>query len=317
MEKHQKIIEMYAQTIKRDQGTNRYLVEKNNIQGRIIQCKLAHGIELIFFDYKVNGEGEQSGVHSEHILELFYCLSGSIEMKYGTSKVSLKENHIGIYDWSHSPEKVIYKKGTFKGVSLILDMKQAGASTERYLQGKQNILQEMQQILNSNQKFFLAFGNRDLKSVFLGIIENSFDYDREYLMLKAMELILITGKTMKQSVQQESKDPAYSKEYKILCKAKDYMEVHIGDSITLADIANDISSNTRTINRLFMKHENQTAYQFLKSTRLKQAKELLLTSNYSITEIAMEVGWNNSSKFSIAFKERYGDSPVSYRNANK
>jgi AraC-like DNA-binding protein len=231
--------------------------------------------------------------------------------------VLLKENHIGIYDWNHCPDKVIYKKGKFKGIGLLLHTEQAVPSIEPFMQRRQRVIWDMQQILYQNHKLFLAFGNRDLKSVFLGIIENPLEYDRDFLMLKAMELILISSKTMKQSKQGEVREESDAVEYRMLCKAKDYIELHIADPITVSDIAYELGTGVRNVNRIFGSYENQTVYQFLKIARLKRAKELLLASDHSVTDIALEVGWNNASKFSIAFKERYGDSPLTYRNARK
>ncbi|WP_099468069.1 helix-turn-helix domain-containing protein [Konateibacter massiliensis] len=317
MEKHQKFLERYEAKVHIDDVTKKYFVEKDNITGWVIQCKLSQGIEMIFFDYKIKEDQELNNFEAENLLEVFYCLSGIVEMEYGASKFKLKENHIGIYDLNNCPEKVIYKKGVFKGISLLLDIKSADQVIERYMAGKQGIIKEMQNILSVDHKLFSAFGNRNLRSVFLGIIENPFDYDKEYLMLKAMELVLISSRTVMQSMKSDTYNQEASKEYEMFRKAKDYIELHIADPVLVSDIAYDIGSSTRTVNRIFLKYTNQTAYQFLKETRLKRAKELLIGSDYSITEIAIEVGWSNSSKFSIAFKEKYGESPVQFRNTYK
>jgi len=48
---------------------------------------------------------------------------------------------------------------------------------------------------------------------------------------------------------------------------------------------------------------------FIRSVRLQKAKELILTSDKTISEIAYEVGFNDPSWFSRAFKEEFGYSP--------
>jgi len=48
---------------------------------------------------------------------------------------------------------------------------------------------------------------------------------------------------------------------------------------------------------------------FIRSVRLQKAKELLQTSDKSISEIAYEVGFNDPSWFSRAFKEEFGYAP--------
>ncbi len=54
--------------------------------------------------------------------------------------------------------------------------------------------------------------------------------------------------------------------------------------------------------------ENSTAV-FIRSIRLKLAKELLSTTNKTISEIAYETGFNDPSWFSRAFKDEFGFSP--------
>lgn len=51
---------------------------------------------------------------------------------------------------------------------------------------------------------------------------------------------------------------------------------------------------------------------FIRSVRLQKAKELIQTSNKTISEIAYEVGFNDPSWFSRAFKEEFGAPPSDY-----
>ncbi|WP_452221515.1 ATP-binding protein [Lacinutrix salivirga] len=54
--------------------------------------------------------------------------------------------------------------------------------------------------------------------------------------------------------------------------------------------------------------EKSTAV-FIRSIRLQYAKELLLTNNKTVSEVAYEVGFNNPSWFSRAYKVEFGCSP--------
>ena len=48
---------------------------------------------------------------------------------------------------------------------------------------------------------------------------------------------------------------------------------------------------------------------FIRSIRLQKGKELIQTTNKTISEVAYEVGFNDPSYFSRAFKEEYGSAP--------
>ena len=59
---------------------------------------------------------------------------------------------------------------------------------------------------------------------------------------------------------------------------------------------------------------NQSTAVFIRSVRLQKANELLQTSNKSISQIAYEVGFNDPSWFSRAFKEEFGYTPSAIHN---
>ncbi len=66
-----------------------------------------------------------------------------------------------------------------------------------------------------------------------------------------------------------------------------------------------------------MAYAGQTAFSYLKELRLLRGRQLLLQTDRTVTEIAGEVGWENPSKFSSAFKSRYKIAPLTYRKLNK
>jgi AraC-like DNA-binding protein len=48
---------------------------------------------------------------------------------------------------------------------------------------------------------------------------------------------------------------------------------------------------------------------FIRSVRLQRAKELILTTDRTISEISYDVGFNDPSWFSRVFKEEFGFAP--------
>lgn len=51
--------------------------------------------------------------------------------------------------------------------------------------------------------------------------------------------------------------------------------------------------------------------------KLEDAKKLLLKTDIPITEIALNVGFNDTSYFISLFKNQFGISPLKYRKTNK
>ena len=64
---------------------------------------------------------------------------------------------------------------------------------------------------------------------------------------------------------------------------------------------------------LFKKHLGAPFGMCLRNVRLAKAREAMKNTPYSITEIAYMCGFVSLSTFSKVFKEKYGDTPTTYR----
>lgn len=91
------------------------------------------------------------------------------------------------------------------------------------------------------------------------------------------------------------------------------MEENIEDPPTPFDIAEEIGITTRQLERLFTKYLNATPKAYLMQMRLHRARNLLVQSEQSITEIAVACGFSSNSHFSKVFRSHFGRSPVSHR----
>lgn len=67
--------------------------------------------------------------------------------------------------------------------------------------------------------------------------------------------------------------------------------------------------------RTYKKETGDTINNYLVTKRISEAKELLLLSDLSMTEIAFRIGFKNSQYFSNSFKKNTGFSPKDYRKS--
>ena len=65
---------------------------------------------------------------------------------------------------------------------------------------------------------------------------------------------------------------------------------------------------------MFKKELNEGFYDFLSNYRINVSKQLLLTTNLKVYEIAERVGYNDSITFGRAFKKITGTTPNGFRN---
>lgn len=80
-------------------------------------------------------------------------------------------------------------------------------------------------------------------------------------------------------------------------------------SLTLEEIAFLCHMSLSTFTRHFIKEYNISPGKWLRDKRLLRAKELLEEGNLKPSDIYLDLGYNNLSNFSSAFKQKFGVSP--------
>ena len=93
---------------------------------------------------------------------------------------------------------------------------------------------------------------------------------------------------------------------------------NIADSdLNVEMLANGVGMSRVHMHRKLKELTNQSARDFIRSIRLKQASELLTHKKLTISEVAYAIGFTNLSHFSNSFHEFYGMSPKEYSQQMK
>lgn len=101
-----------------------------------------------------------------------------------------------------------------------------------------------------------------------------------------------------------------------LLRVKQFIHLYIKDStLNAAAVSAGVGLSLRYINNLF--HQEQTSLMRYITTQRLELTQRYLTNiihrNLTITEVAMQCGFNNMAHFSRIFRHRYGVSPRAYR----
>ncbi|MBP3655070.1 MAG: helix-turn-helix transcriptional regulator [Clostridia bacterium] len=92
-----------------------------------------------------------------------------------------------------------------------------------------------------------------------------------------------------------------------------YIRDHLSEKITVKSIAESIGYSESYFAHKFMEAMGVTPYQFVMSSRIERAKQLLRTTPLTIQEIAIRTGFNSVANFSYAFRKEIGCTPHGYR----
>jgi AraC-like DNA-binding protein len=101
--------------------------------------------------------------------------------------------------------------------------------------------------------------------------------------------------------------------YRRLYKARDYAYATLDQPVSLDDLAYVACLSTNYFLRSFRGLYKQTPHQFIISKRMDRARSLLKTTDLSVSEICLAVGFQSLGSFSWLFKRRCGLSPEAFR----
>lgn len=145
------------------------------------------------------------------------------------------------------------------------------------------------------------FNTELLRTTIFNLIEN-----RERLKSQASSEQIMEEKVVK--ISRKSHDEL------LMDKIMRIVNERLSDpGLNVETLAADVGMSRVHLHRKLKELTNQSAKNFIRNIRLKQAAILLTENNLTVSEVAYTTGFSNISHFSNSFKEFYGVSPKEYK----
>lgn len=128
------------------------------------------------------------------------------------------------------------------------------------------------------------------------------------MLLRAPEIQMQTFSAQKNGYQ--IRNVRLQEKFLAVCR---YLNQNLTSSITLENAAAYAGFSKFHFSRLFQQYMGTSFSEYRSRQRIQKAKVLLLTTDASITDIAMESGFNSSSTFNRTFYNSENMSPSDFR----
>lgn len=128
------------------------------------------------------------------------------------------------------------------------------------------------------------------------------------LKLRVIELIRLY-------INQLLHDSRQKDEY-MIHKAKQYIELNYSRNITLSTVSENLYIHPNYFSTVFKTKTGVTFREYLRNLRIEKSKQLLADNRKKIYDIALEVGYQDTSHFIRAFKEVTGLTPSQFKTFN-
>lgn len=99
-----------------------------------------------------------------------------------------------------------------------------------------------------------------------------------------------------------------------VARAIDYIEAHLDEALSLADIASAACMSPSWLKSCFRATTGQTVWGYVRERRLERARQMLFDRNLSLAQIAYDCGFSSHSHMTRLFRQHYGVSPKEMRS---
>lgn len=260
---------------------------------------LSHlGIKLLYLaSAKYEGEWS-SNLHTHHFTEIYYITKGSGNFQIEDKRFPISENNLIIVNPHTEHTEFSSKESPLEYISLsiegmIFDFGKPYKDQNYALYNSDSIKERINPIL---QSLILEAEEEGMK--------------HEIACQNLAELFIIQVMRMQNLNLQPSSDTKMSKECGV---AKRYIDSNYMENITLDLLAELTHMNKFYLVHSFTKYTGLSPINYLTQKRVQVSMEYLASTDYSIAQIASNVGFSSQSYFSQVFRKALGTTPVQYR----
>lgn len=105
----------------------------------------------------------------------------------------------------------------------------------------------------------------------------------------------------------------YSSDDNQVVNALKFIHLHVDKNLSVSHVLKQVHLSRRTLEKKFIKITGYPVYKYIQNVRMEKFLQKLVGTEMTITEIAQELGLNDTKNISRRFKQNKGISPLAYR----
>jgi AraC-like DNA-binding protein len=153
-----------------------------------------------------------------------------------------------------------------------------------------------------------------LLKLFFEIIQQVKDEKTGHQQVSAANTILMLSKILSVVRNQEFAGKTIERNIRKACM---YFRENLNVNVNIEKLATDLNVGYSYFRQMFRKYTGISPSQYHLSLRIQKAKDLLVSTDQSFKEIAIDLGFETYFYFSRIFKDKTGKSPMEFRKEHK
>lgn len=298
--------------IQREDDCTIYQIQDSNGYAEMISYQVFDGIELTYNNIHMPYL-DLDTLPPKNMFEINHCYDGRIEFSTQKGKfLYLAKENLAINNKDGLRQKSYFPLNYFHGITISIELDQTHNEIMEIIDDVKINLPVLREKLCECGGILLIRESQSFSHIFSELYEVPQKIRKGYYKLKVLEILLFLSSLELEDLKQEQKYYA-KKQVEIARNIKDYLTSHLSEKITLEQLSKQFKIPLTTMKTMFRDIYGTSVYSFFKTYRIQKAAELLVSTELGINEIAGEVGYENASKFTEAFKKTFHVTPREYR----
>lgn len=254
--------------------------------------------EILGYYYSIRSNDYHFDGESHDYFELTYVDLGAMTTVVDGVRYELKERELMIYGPGQFHTQMIASDGTCSYVTIIFDME-----SSQYHSLLNKVFPYDKKIHTLIKSFILESASQlpYMNSLMLCLLQEAVIrlLQNDFVGVHPESEHLVTG--ARQHYQDE-----------FLEKILAYIDENICKPMTIAEICQKFSLSRSSLQILFKENLNQSPKKYINELKMEKSRQMICEDKYTISEIALMMGFNSIHYFSRAFTQKYNISPSEY-----
>ena len=252
-------------------------------------------------------------MNSTHTFAIHHCREGRIEWEVSNGAYLYLASGDIMLDSSTTENKYCsFPVSHYHGITITISVPKAIAEISELLSMFSIDLEQLEQLFALKNRPFIMHGNSVSDHVISELYHIPDSIRLEYLRVKVLEL-LVTLKTIDPCALGEERPYFYKTQVEKVKAIMAFMTSNPDRRFTMEELSAKYDISVSALKQCFKGVYGTAIYTYMRNYRMDLAASLLAQTDEPITVIAGKVGYTNTSKFSEAFKNVKGKTPLEYR----